>query len=54
MAILQMKIFSITNIFSSFRAEKSWWTYTTGFTGGYSYLALSEPFVIASGVQKIE
>jgi hypothetical protein len=39
-------------IFSSFRAEKARETYTPGFTGGYSYMALSEPVVITSGVQK--
>jgi len=40
-----MKSISITIIFSSFRAEKTCLAYTPGFTGGYSYFALSEPFV---------
>ena len=43
------KVISATIIFGSFRAAKGEWTYTPGCARGYSYRALSEPFIIKPG-----
>jgi hypothetical protein len=47
------KDFLLLEIYSALsELVNGWWTFTPGFTGGYSYLALSEPVVIIPDVQK--